>query len=274
MTLTLGSGPFSRKSAAGRLNFSLDDAPEHILYIEHYPRRIRATIGGQTVLDTTRAKLLHETAHLPVLYAPLEDLREDLLEATDHATHCPFKGDASYYTVRAGDRTEENAVWYYPSPLDGAAPIEGHAALYWDRMDAWFEEEEPVFGHLRDPFHRVDVRESVRHVRIEAGGETVAESDRPKLLFETGLPVRYYLPQEDVRTDLLHPTEKSSICPYKGTASYWSLEVGSERLEDVAFGYSEPLPEALAVAGHVCLLGDGVTTEVAEAASERPPVPA
>jgi uncharacterized protein (DUF427 family) len=269
MTLTLGSGPFSRTPAAGHFNFDLGVAPQNVIYIEEFPRRIRAVLAGETVLDTTRGKLLHETGHLPVLYAPVEDLRPDVLEATDHTSHCPFKGDASYYSIRVGDRVAENVAWYYPAPHDDAAPIAGHAALYWKKMDAWFEEEEPVFGHLRDPYHRVDVREGSRHVRIEAGGETVAETDRPKLLFETGLPVRFYIPPEDVRSDLLRPTETSSVCPYKGSASWWSVEVGGRRLEDVAFGYPEPLPEAQAVRDHVCFLGEGVETEVSERDGER-----
>lgn len=274
MTLTLGSGPFSRTPHAGHLNFDLGVAPRNVLYIEEYPRRIRAVLAGETVLDTTRGKLLHETGHLPVLYAPVEDLREDALEATDHTTHCPFKGDASYYSVRVGDRVEENAVWHYPAPLEGATPITGYAAILWKTMDAWLEEEEPVVGHLRDPYHRVDVRAGARHVRVVAGGETVAETDQPKLLFETGLPVRFYIPPEDLRSDLLRPTDTTSICAYKGTASWWSLEVGGRHLEDVAFGYPEPNPEAQAIRGHVCFLGEGVETEVEERDGERAPAAA
>ena len=152
-------------------------------------------------------------------------------------------------------------MWHYPEPLEQAPPIEGLAALYWKAMDAWYEEDEEVFGHLRDPYTRVDVRESSRHVTVRAGGELVAETHRPKLLFETGLPVRYYLSPEDVRTDLLTPSDVETYCPYKGTASYWTLEAGGERVEDGAFTYREPFPEAAPARGHICLLGQGIEIE-------------
>lgn len=268
MTLTLGTGPFSRRST-GRFNFSLEDAPAHVLYIDEHPRRVRAELGGETVLDSTRGRLLHETQHLPVLYVPLEDLRQDLLEPTDHSTHCPFKGEASYYTLRAGDRVAENAVWYYPDPIEGAAAVEGYAALAHDAADAWYEEDELVLGHLRDPFHRVDVRAATRHVRVTVGGEVIAETDSPKLVYETGLPVRHYIPPADVRLDLLRETGTHTVCPYKGTASYWSIAAGGEVIEDAVFGYPEPLPESVAATGHLCFgAGEGVEVEVSEASSK------
>ncbi|MFQ5693930.1 MAG: DUF427 domain-containing protein, partial [Nitrospinota bacterium] len=105
-------------------------------------------------------------------------------------TRCPYKGDASYWTVTAGGRTAENAVWSYEDPIDEVAGIEGHMAFYWDRMDAWFEEEEEVFVHARDPYKRVDVLQSARRVRVVVAGETVAETRRPRLLVETGRPTR------------------------------------------------------------------------------------
>ncbi len=175
---------------------------------------MRAVFGGETVVDNHSVKLLHETGHLPVYYFPEEDLRGDLLEPTDHTTHCPFKGDASYRSVRVEDRIAEYAVWTYPEPLEDAPPILGYVALYHDAMDKWLEEDEEVFGHPHDPYHRVDVLESSRHVRVSLNGEVVAETERPKILFETGLPPRYYIPPEDVRTDLLVPSETKTVCPY------------------------------------------------------------
>jgi uncharacterized protein (DUF427 family) len=180
---------------------------------------VRAVFGGETVVDNHSVKLLHETGHLSVYYLPEEDLRGDLLEPTDHTTHCPFKGDASYRSVRVEDRIAEYAVWTYPEPLEDAPPILGYVALYHDAMDKWLEEDEEVFGHPHDPYHRVDVLESSRHVRVSLNGEVVAETKRPKILFETGLPPRYYIPPEDVRTDLLVPSETKTVCPYKGVAS-------------------------------------------------------
>ncbi len=239
MTLTLGSGPFSG-NGAGSINFSLDDAPSHRLLFENYPRRVRALVGGHTVLDSTRGKLLFETGITPVYYLPVEDLDGDSLEESDHATHCPFKGDASYWHLHVGDHTFENAVWLYPEPLAAAGWLEGYCSLYTDAVDLWLHEDEPVRGHLRDPYHRVDVLESSRKVTVEAGGETIAESDRPKMLFETGLAPRPYLLRADVLPGILSPSEKTTRCPYKGEASYWHLHVGDEVFEDAAWSYEAP----------------------------------
>ena len=125
-------------------------------------------------------------------------------------------------------------------------------------MDAWFEEDEEVFTHPRDPYTRVDILPSSRHVRVDVDGVTVAESARPTLLFETGLPPRYYVPKTDVRMDLLVPTASSSHCPYKGDASYWSLTLEDRVVEDVAWSYRTPLPESQKIAGLVCFFPDKV----------------
>lgn len=260
MTLTLGSGPFGPRPG-GVFNFEID-APGHRIYLEDFPRRVRAIFNGATVVDTRRGKLLHETGHLPVLYFPRDDLAVTCLEATNHRTHCPFKGDACYWSLRVGDHVAENAVWGYPEPLEDAPPLAGYVAAYWEAMDTWLEESEPVFGRLRDPYHRVDVREGSERVKVFAEGEVVAESHRPKLMFETGLPTRYYLPREDVRTDLLVDSSTVTVCPYKGTASYWSVRAGDGLLEDRAFSYREPLPEAAKAVDHVSFLGEGIEVDV------------
>jgi uncharacterized protein (DUF427 family) len=260
MSLTTGSGPLSRQPA-GVFNATID-GPANTIYFEDFPRHIRAEFGGETVIDTVRGKLLHETGIRPVLYVPIDDVRDDVIEPTDHTTHCPYKGDASYWTLSAGGKVAENVIWGYPEPTDGAPPLAGYVAAYWDRMDAWYEEGERIFGSIRDPYHRVDVRRSDAHVTVRAHGEVVAESDRPLLLFETGLPVRAYLPLDDVRGDLLVPSDTSTICSYKGTATYWSLAVGGETLTDVVWTYTDPIPEAAAIDGLVSFLGAGVEVEI------------
>lgn len=269
MTLTIGTGPFGSQST-GAFNFDTSVLRAHTLFFEDSPRRVRVVFGGETVADSRRVKLLHETGLLPVYYFPQEDVRMDLLEATDHATHCPFKGDASYWTVRAGDKVAENAVWGYPEPLPEAPPLAGYVAFYWGAMDRWFEEDEEVFVHPRDPYHRVDVLDSSRHVRVSVHGEVVAESGRPKVLFETGLPPRYYIPPEDVRTDLLLPSDKRTRCPYKGVASYYSVEAGGERVEDLVWYYPEPIPAAGKVRDHLCFFNEKVDLVVDGEPQERP----
>lgn len=260
MTLTLARGPLAEKPPP-TVNYRID-GPEHRLLFEEFPRRVRAVFGSETVFDTRHGKLLHESGILPKLYVPTEDMRADLLEPTDHRTHCPFKGDATYWNVRVGDRCAENAVWAYPEPFEAASWLRGHQALEFESMDAWFDEDEEVEGHLRDPYHRVDVRDSSRHVRVLVDGEVVAESDRPKLLSETGVPNRYYLPPDDVRRDALEPSATHSVCPYKGRASYHTLHVNGRRFGDVVWFYPEPLENALKVRDYLCFAGKGVDLEV------------
>jgi uncharacterized protein (DUF427 family) len=216
---------------------------DHPVWTEPYSRRVRAFLDGVAVADSIRARLLLEAGHLPVYYFPPEDVRTGLLEPTDKATHCPHKGEASYWSVTVGDRVARNAVWSYQDPLPQRTDIKGYLALYWNRMDAWFEEDDEVFAHPRDPYHRVDVLSSSRHVRVAVAGETLAETRRPWLLFETGLPTRYYLPKADVRMDLLVPTDRATQCPYKGRARYWSARVGDRVEEDLAWSYPFPIPE-------------------------------
>jgi uncharacterized protein (DUF427 family) len=261
MALALGTGPFGKQST-GTFNFEVTAPKGHVLYFEDCPKRVRAVFGGETVVDSRGVKILHETGHLPVYYFPEGDLNADLLEGSDRTTHCPFKGDADYRSVRVGDRVAENALWGYPEPLESAPPIAGYWAFYAEKMDRWLEEDEEVIGHPHDPYHRVDVLQSSRHVKVSVDGVLVAETGRPKVLFETGLPPRFYLPPGDVRTDLLTPSASTSVCPYKGVASYRSLEVGDNLVEDAAWYYPEPFPEAEKVKDHLCFYDEKVTVEV------------
>ena len=192
MSLTFSSGPLSGHPPE-TVNYRID-GPAHKLLMQEFPRRVRATFGGETVFDTTRAMLLHETGLLPQVYVPQDDIRADLLRPTDHHTYCPFKGTASYWSVTAGGQVAENAIWYYPDPNEESRWLQGYAGFYWDAMDEWYDEDERVEGHIRDPYHRVDVRRSSRPVRVLLGGTVLAETSRPLLLSETGLPNRFYIP--------------------------------------------------------------------------------
>jgi uncharacterized protein (DUF427 family) len=259
MTLTLSHGPLSGTPADS--NYRIE-GPAHRMFFHDFSRRVRAAFGGRIVLDTRGGKLLHETGLLPQLYVPRGDVRFDLLESTAHATRCPFKGDASYWSVRVGDRVAENAIWAYPEPRENARWLRDYVACYWNSMDAWFDEDEEIHGHLRDPYHRVDVRQTTCHVRVLAGLEIVAETKRAKVLSETGLPNRFYLPPQDVRHELLEPSGTHTICPYKGTASYRTIRIGDRRIEDAAWFYPEPLAEASRVRDHLCFLREGIAIEV------------
>ena len=268
MSLMLGTGPFGQHPA-GPFNREMPERRGLILF-EDSPRRIRGVLAGETVVDSTRVKLLHEHGHLPIYYFPREDVRFDLLEPTDHHTRCPYKGEASYWTLRVGDRVAENAVWGYPEPLDDAPPLADYVAFYWNALDTWYEEDEEAIVHPRDPYHRVDVVPSSRHVVVRVGGQVIAESTRPLALFETGLPTRWYLPEEDVRMDLLEPSDKRTGCAYKGFASYWSVRVGDELEEDVVWTYRSPRRGMEPIKDLVCFFNERVDLEVDGEVQERP----
>ena len=237
-------------SAAGHL---LDPAR---LSLEPSPRQVRTVLGGETVADSSQMMLLHERGHLPVYYFPLADVVTALLEPSEHSTRCPYKGDARYWTVRAGDAVAENAAWNYPHPVEGAENLADYVAFYWDRMDAWYEEDEEVFVHARDPYKRIDVIQSSRHVRIVLAGEVMAESRRARFLFKTGLPTRYYFPAEDVRTDLLKPSETRTRCPYKGQARYFGGPSGEGFVDDVVWSYPDPVPECPKIKDYLCFFNE------------------
>jgi uncharacterized protein (DUF427 family) len=261
MSLTLGGGPLAG-TPAGAFNFSLDGAPRHRILFEPDPRRLRGVVGDRVVVDTVGARLLHETGILPVAYVPLADVDQSVLERTDTRTHCPFKGDASYWSVTVGDRVVDDALWAYEDPLPDASWLRGYGAFYWDKLDAWYVEDDLLPARLRDPYHRIDVHASSRPVVVRAAGTVIARSTRPMMLFETGVPPRAYIPREDVEAGVLHPSEGASRCPYKGDARHWSVAVDGRVLEDAAWTYDQPLADAARVAGLVAFHGDAIEVEV------------
>ena len=226
------------------------------------PRRVRVHFGGVRVADSVRTMLLRQHGFLPVYYFPSEDVRTDLLVPTDYTTHSPYKGTASYWHLRTAERTARFAVWSYAQAKPGSPDTRGYFGFDWHSMDAWYEEDERLCVHARDPLLRVDALRSARHVRVEIGGATIAQSNRPVLLFETGLVTRYYLPPEDVRQDLLRPSETCTLCPYKGRARYHHLDVDGARFEDVAWQYARPLPSVAAVAGHFAFWNEREDTAI------------
>lgn len=262
MSLTLGGGPLVAKDPPTS-NYEIE-GPAHRILWGTFPRRVRGTFGGSKVFDTSAGRLLHESQILPVLYVPEADVATELLVPTDTSTFCPFKGDAVYWSVVAGDRTSADAAWSYPKPNQEADWLRGHYAFYWDRLDAWLDEDEEVYKHLRDPFHRVDVRRSSRPVTVSAGGETIAESASAMVLSETGLPNRFYLPMDDVRRESLEPTDETAHCPYKGDARYWSVNAGGNAFENAVFSYTDPFDDARRVAGYVSFLHDEINVSTKE----------
>ncbi len=241
--------------------------------VEPSPRWVRVRLGDELVADSRRA-LLHvqygpselPRSFLPTYYVPRDDVTPGVLvdeeqDGTGFTT----------WTVQAGGRRVEQAAWMHRNPPAPVASLAGMITFSWRDL-AWFEEAEPLFAHARDPHKRVDVAPSTRHVRVEVDGELLAESDRPLLLFETTLPVRYYLPAEDVRVDLI-PSATVSSCPYKGRAAWWSARVGDRVIEDVAWSYPTPIPENPRIAGLVCFRSEWVDLVVDGERLERPVTP-
>jgi uncharacterized protein (DUF427 family) len=238
------------------------------VHTEQSAKRVRAYLGGEVVADTIHPVLVWEVPYYPAYYFPVADVRADLLEPDGGTAHSPSRGDGQTYTVTAGGKQAPGAaVRYADSPIPELRDL---IRLDWDAMDGWFEEDEEVFTHPRDPYTRLDILPSSRHVRIEVDGVTVAESSNPTLLFETGLPVRYYLPKTHVRLDLLTHTDSESHCPYKGQAEYWSVRTGDAVHENIAWSYPTPLPESLGVAGHIAFYDEKVDVFVDGVRQERP----
>ena len=188
MSLTKGSGPFG-SSPAGSFNFD-PQVPEHVLYVESCPRRVRVLFGGRTVADSTGVLLLHPPERTPTYLFPREHVQMQFLDPAGHQGSDAAMGAATYWTVRVDDRYAPKAAYSYEDPPETASKIAGLVAFDWDSMDALFEEDEQVFVHPRDPYTRIDVLRSSRRVRVFFGESLVADSTRPRLLFESGLPVR------------------------------------------------------------------------------------
>ncbi len=222
------------------------------------PRWVRTILGGVTIADSKRVMILRQNERLPVYYFPKEDVRMDLMEMTKHSKEAARQGEISFWNIKAGETIAENVAWGYLNPPDEWKKIRDYIAFEWGKIDSWYEEEEEVFVHLREPYHRVDVLDSSRHVRVIVAGETVAETRNPKLLFETGLPTRYYFSKEDVRMDLLEPSNLKTRCPYKGIASYWSVKISDQIIKNIVWEYPKPVLECPKIKNLVCFYNERV----------------
>ncbi|MEA2199382.1 MAG: hypothetical protein QOJ25_3433 [Solirubrobacteraceae bacterium] len=257
------------------------------LRYEPIEKRIRGILGGEPVVDSSRAVLVWEPGRIVPSYAiPLADVDGTVTASAVRAPtdaseiDAPALGDrrvltpavpfsvhtteGSPLTIRPRDGESEAVAF---RPADKA--LSEYAILDFEAFDAWYEEDERNIGHPRDPFHRIEIVHSSRDVRVEVDGDVVAESSEPYLLFEPPLPVRYYLPREDVRTDVLVPSAKTTVCAYKGQASYWSLEGD----DDIVWSYPEPMREAREITGRLAFFNERVDLVVDGAPLPRPVTP-
>jgi uncharacterized protein (DUF427 family) len=235
--------------------------------IEQGHKRVRAYVDGRPVVDTIRPWLVWEAPSHPAYYFPSGDVLAKLV-ATGDTEYSPSRGTAEILDVVTDTRSVTGAARRY---TDSPFPeLRDAVRLEWAAMDEWMEEDEPVYTHPRDPYTRVDILASSRHVRVELDGVCLADSHAPRLLFETGLPVRYYLPLSDARTDLMRPTNSMTHCPYKGAATYWSVQVGQRTYEDLVWMYRAPLPESQKIAGLACFYNEKVDLYVDGVLQVRP----
>ena len=227
---------------------------------------MRVMLGGEMIADTIRPLLVWENPSFPNYFFPEADVRTDLLADTGETRDSPGLGLATRYVVKVGKA--EGTAYAVRGP--GTPELDGHVAFVWKTMDHWFEESEEVYTHARDPNTRIDILASDRRVRVVIDGVTVADTTNGSFLFETGLPARYYLPQTDVRMDLMTSTSRSTACPYKGNARYWSATVNGQVHEHILWGYDTPLPESQKIAGLVSFYNEKVDIYIDEELQERP----
>jgi uncharacterized protein (DUF427 family) len=238
--------------------------------IETCPKRVRGYLAGHLVCDTVRALYVWEKPVYPAHYVPLQDVLAEL-RPSGELRRSPSRGDAEVHDVLlAGHVAERAALVLLDSPV---TELQRSARFDWSAGLDWFEEDEPVHTHPRDPYTRVDVLASSRRVRISVEGLLVAQSSSPRILFETRLPPRYYLPAPDVRMDLLVASPKVTSCPYKGRATHWSLPTSTGMRDDLAWTYDSPSQEVAKVAGLVCFYDERVDVELDGVLQARPSTP-
>jgi uncharacterized protein (DUF427 family) len=235
------------------------DYPAMIAAIDHVepvPRRVRAVLGGQTVLDTTRALYVWEAPYYPQFYIPLADVVPGVL-VDENRPQKLKRGTARRHGLKVGDVERQAAARVYGR--DALVGLTDYVRFEWDALDAWYEEDEQIFVHPRSPYTRVDALRSTRHIRVALDGVTLAESSSPVLLFETGLPTRYYLNRTDVDFTRLEHSDTVTACPYKGrTSDYWSVRTGAEVQRDLVWAYDFPTQGLGAIAGLVAFYNEKV----------------
>jgi uncharacterized protein (DUF427 family) len=238
--------------------------------VEPSPRRVRGFVGDLEVFDTTHALYVWEAANYPQYYIPRADVNDEFLVDDDHPQKVQF-GPSRMYSLAAAGTTRHGVARVFDA--DGGGPVAGTVRFEWDSLD-WFEEDERIVGHPRNPYARVDALRSHRHVHVEVGGVVLADTRTPVLLFETGLPTRYYIDRTDVVFANLEASETQTLCPYKGiTSGYWSVRVGETVQQDLAWTYSYPLLAVAPIAGLIAFYNEKVDITVDGVALPRPQTP-
>ena len=257
MGLSWQQGPLGRNPSGTFLTSA--PMPERVLFVEPLRRRMSVKFGRSIVARTDDAVLLFEPARYPVAYFPLDDIAEGVLEQTDHESTHPQLGRTRWFEVIGGDdRRAPRGAWQHVDPPESAAALRDTVAFAWRAMDAFYEEDERILGHAADPYHRIDIRRSSRHLVVRHGDQVVADTHAPLVLYESGFAPRWYVPRADVIAEALHPVEGQTFCPYKGLASYY--DIGDAH--GAAWSYRAPFEEMARIADLVSFEPDKVTITI------------
>ena len=256
MGLAWQQGPLA-SGAIGRFLVP-DPLPERLLYAEPLRRRMRVRFGGTWIADSEDVVLLHEPGRYPVAYFPLDDVTEGVLEPEQHTTRHQDLGTTSWYTARAGEHSKTRAAWQHIELPGYASELKGRVAFAWRAMDAFYEEDERIVGHAADAYHRIDIRQTSRHLVVRHDDRVIAATTRPLALFESGFAPRWYVPRADVDESALTPAEGQTFCPYKGLCSYWDV-AGARR---AAWSYPEAWTEVRRISGLISFEPDRVAVSL------------
>jgi uncharacterized protein (DUF427 family) len=251
MGLSWQQGPLGRNPNG---QFLVPGMPHRVLYAEPLRRRMRAELGGRAVVRSDDAVLLFEPGRYPVAYFPIGDFADGALRPSEHRSTHPDLGETAWFEVVGETRQATRGAWQHVTLPDHAALLEGKVALAWRAMDGFYEEDERILGHAADPYHRIDIRRTSRHLVVRAGGRVVADTTSPVVLYESGFAPRWYVPRDDAVADALSPSELQTFCPYKGVASYYDLEDA----RNAAWSYRAPLDEMAAIGDLVSFEPDRV----------------
>ncbi len=256
MGLSWQQGPLS-SGAAGRFLVPTP-MPERLLYVERLRRRLRVRFAGSWIADSERVVILFEPGRYPVAYFPEVDIVSGVLERTEHTTHHRDLGATAWYIVKAGEQRAARGAWQHVDLPTHASDLRGHIAFSWAAMDAFFEEDDRILGHAADSYHRLDIRNTSRHLTVKHQGRMIADTNRPLALYESGFAPRWYVPAEDIDMTSLTRVEHQTFCPYKGVCSYY--DIGDAHLS--GWSYPDAYQEVERISGFVSFEPDIVSVEL------------
>ena len=251
MGLSWQQGPLG--ASLGRF-LTPEPLPKRLLFAEPLRRRLRVKLAGEWIADSENVLLLHEPARYPVAYFPLADVRPGVLVGENRITQHHDFGATDWLTVKVGGRSIDRSAWQYTAPPDYASELKGRVAFVWRAMDAFYEEDERIVGHAADAYHRIDIRQTSRHLVVKDGERIIADSRRPLVLHESGFAPRWYVPRQDIDEKALIPAEGQTFCPYKGLASYY--DIGDHK--KAAWSYTRAWPEVARISNFVSFEPDQI----------------